>query len=240
MMQLYLSEFAVDEVLGIYGENKDRLADRMRYLHPIAATSFRTMNSEKLIRCSDMLRTPEGSLKNRQANNGKGLRPGWSGHNYGFSIDIDVSWNIKNHGFKNKIDLDLWMQSHGWYCHNILGETRSYESWHYNYFGEDAEYYLSFRDDKKSSTWSRCVAQKIDDYYGHWWETADMFLVQRCLKTLNLYKGPVNGEVDAATTSAIKEFQSKWDLEADGKAGPMTKRTLLLVSSEVVLMDEPC
>jgi hypothetical protein len=185
-----------------------------------------------------MRRTPEGSLLNRKKK-GKGLLPGWSGHNWGFSIDIDYGWVMKQYGFKDKVELDLWMASHGWYCHNILGETRSFEAWHYNYFGPEAEHYLSFRTNRKG-TWSNSVSKKIEEYYGHWWQRADVETVQTALKALGMYGGDIDGVAGELLEQSVKAFQRAWMLTVDGKAGPMTKRTLMLVSSELVLMDEPC
>jgi len=238
LMRLHLTEFDATEVYGIYGSSKDALATRMRFLHPAAAKSFRAMSADSRVRCSDMLRTPEGSLSNRRRK-GKGLRPGWSGHNYGFSIDIVVGWMLKTHGI-NKMELDQWMASHGWYCHNIPGETRSYEAWHYNYFGEEAEHYLSFREDSSKRTWSSPISQKIEEYYGHWWQRTDIVSVQRALKNLKFYEGGLDVYATSPTKTALRSFQKEWDLAVDGIAGPNTLRTLMLVSAEKVLVDEVC
>lgn len=237
VMKLYLTEFEADEVYGIYGANKDKLAARMRFLHPDAAKSFRIMNAEIRIRCSDMLRTPEGSLLNRRRK-GRGLRPGWSGHNYGFSIDIDYGWIMKENGL-SKVELDEWMASYGWYCHNIPGETRSYEAWHYNYLDDEVEYYLSFRTQSKR-TWSKPISTKIEDYYGHWWKKADTKTVQTALKSLKMYNGDIDGDYGDLLKEAVYVFQRAWDLDVDGAAGPQTKRTLMLVSAEKFLVDKPC
>jgi hypothetical protein len=238
LMQLYLTKFEVDEVLGIYGANKDALAARMRYLHPEAAASFKAMNADKIIKCSDMLRTPEGSLANRKKK-GKGLRPGWSGHNFGFSIDISYGWVMREYGM-TKIELDEWMASHGWYCHNIPGETRDYEAWHYNYFGEEAEHFLSYRKDDRKSTWKLPVSYKIIEYYGHWWKNADAITVQTALRRLRFYQGDIDGILGEQSDEAIRAFQRAWMLDVDGIAGPMTKRTLMLVSADKVLVSTAC
>ena len=238
LMQMYLTQFGADEVLGIYGKDKDALAARMRFLHPAAAESFKKMDAEMRIRCSDMLRTPEGSLLNRQRK-GRGLRPGWSGHNYGFSIDIDYGWIMK-HNKLTKVELDEWMAAHGWYCHNIPGSTRSSEAWHYNYFGEEAEHYLSFRKDNRTSTWAKPVSQKIHEYYGHWWGKADVVTVQTALKKLGFYNGDFDGVPGELYDQAVRAFQRAWMLDVDGIAGAMTKRTIMLVSAERILVDAAC
>jgi hypothetical protein len=239
LMKLYLTNFAVDEVLGIYGQNKDTLAARMRYLHPAAAVAFKAMNADKIVRCSDMLRTPEGSLLNRK-NKGSGLRPGWSGHNFGFSIDIETGWMYKTHGFKSKLELDEWMMSFGWWCHNPPGDTRDWEAWHYNYFGPEAEHFLSYRDEGKASTWMLPVAYKISEYYGHWWKQASNETVQLALQAASLYQGDIDGKLGPLSEQAIRAFQRAWLLDEDGVAGPITKRTLMLSTAEKVLVNAPC
>lgn len=237
LMKLYLTEFGADEVYGIYGADEDKLAARMRFLHPEAATSFVIMDAEIRIRCSDMLRTAEGSLLNRRRK-GRGLRPGWSGHNYGFSIDIDYGWIMVESGL-SKVELDEWMAGHGWYCHNVPGETRRYEAWHYNYFGSEAEHYLSFRT-KSKRTWATPVSTKIEDYYGHWWKNAGTKTIQTALKSLKMYNGDIDGDYGELLKEAVYIFQRAWDLSEDGVVGPMTGRTLMLVSAEKILVDTPC
>jgi len=236
-MKLYLKELSTEEVIGIYGTNKDKLPERMRFLHPDAAQSYLRMSLEKKIKCSDMLRTYQGSLN---AYIKKGAhRPGYSGHNFGFSIDIDVRWVIENNSFKDKTYLDRWMSGQGWYCHNPIGETRSRESWHYNYFGEESAAYLIHRTSDKR-TWSRPVEQKIKDVYSYSWENLTTKDVQEKLTGLSMYSGDIDDNLGPLTTEGIKSFQRAWRLTADGIAGSVFNRTLACITSERIVIGDVC
>ncbi len=46
--------------------------------------------------------------------------------------------------------------------------------------------------------------------------------IQAALKNAGLYRGPIDGLVGPVTTSAIKKFQLRYDLDPDGKIGPKT------------------
>jgi len=50
--------------------------------------------------------------------------------------------------------------------------------------------------------------------------------VQEALKTDGSYSGEVNGKLDDATIEAIKKFQEKKGLKADGIPGPKTREAL--------------
>lgn len=236
-MKLYLSELDQSEVTGSYGPKRDRLAARMVFLHPDAAKSFLEMNSIKTIKCSDMYRTFEASRK-AHANKGA-ARAGYSGHNFGFSIDIDTRWVIKTNNFANKVELDAWMETYGWYCHNPPGETRPRESWHFNYFGDEAAKYLKERTANRR-TWSKPLEKKVTDVYGFWWHKATIVDVQDALFSLNMYKDDPSGVEDAYHREAVTKFQKLWNLSPDGIAGTKTVRTLMCVTSERIILDEVC
>lgn len=54
----------------------------------------------------------------------------------------------------------------------------------------------------------------------------DVREIQRILKELDLYRGPLDGIFGGGTESAVKLFQQKNNLEADGSVGPITWRAL--------------
>ncbi|MEW6170555.1 MAG: peptidoglycan-binding domain-containing protein, partial [Candidatus Omnitrophota bacterium] len=58
--------------------------------------------------------------------------------------------------------------------------------------------------------------------------------VQLALQNAGFYKGVVDGKTGPQTKSAIKEFQAKNGLKADGKIGPLTweKLKVYLVAAE--------
>lgn len=59
--------------------------------------------------------------------------------------------------------------------------------------------------------------------------------VQKDLKRLGYYNGPINGKFGPLTTAAIKTFQRDHGLSSDGKYGPMTDD---LVDAEVAKLNE--
>ena len=54
----------------------------------------------------------------------------------------------------------------------------------------------------------------------------DVEKIQRRLKTLNLYKGPIDGLFGGGTEAAVKLFQKSKKLTIDGKVGPTTWEAL--------------
>ncbi len=50
--------------------------------------------------------------------------------------------------------------------------------------------------------------------------------LQRALKNLGYYSGPVDGDYGHLTIDAVKAFQQRMGLRVDGKAGPTTQRAL--------------
>ena len=53
-------------------------------------------------------------------------------------------------------------------------------------------------------------------------DIADDASVQKALKNLGFYSGPIDGSIGKKTKAAIKEFQRKNNLHPDGKVGPKT------------------
>ena len=225
-----LSYLDLDEVLGIYtiSGHKGRLPDRMRWLHPDAAESFED-DLAPFVVCSDMLRSPEASL--RAIKNKKGaLPPGWSGHGYGWCIDIDKKATMKNIGLKTKAELDAWMAERGWYCHRRDSKS-GFEDWHYNYFGADFAKWVKPTDKRTSTGLERMLKAQ----YGFLWKM-DLRGVQAALKQLSLYGGLVDGKKGPLTKEAIEAFQRTWNLTVDGKAGAKTKRTLGFITAQRILV----
>ncbi len=46
--------------------------------------------------------------------------------------------------------------------------------------------------------------------------------IQTALKNAGFYAGKIDGDIGSLTEKAVKEFQSKNNLKADGKVGPKT------------------
>ncbi len=203
---------SVESVIGIYGRHKNTLPKRMRFLHPEAAQSFREHLADVVI-VSDMFRSAKESLEAMKRKSGV-QPPGYSAHNYGLAIDIDVTRTLEFWDPKaRKQHLDQWMEKHGWYCHR-KDHKRGKEWWHYNYLGRDGGGYLRDTDRYNSSA----IERKIQDLYGDHFEMTK-YQVEALLGITSI-------------RIAIKAFQRKWGLLIDGIAGPRTKRTLAYVSAE--------
>lgn len=217
------------DTIGIYtidGEDF-RLPPRALFLHPDARDSFvNELMSFAVV--SDMFRSPESSLAAVRA--GRGARPpGFSGHNYGLSIDIDVraSWrNFSAHKGTglNKRNLDQWMAARGWFCHRV-DHRMDHEAWHYNYLGEGATISPTV-----GST-ARYIEARIAELYGQWFELSPI-RQQLALAKLHLYRGALDGLLGPISREAVRIFQRAWGLRETGKLDAKGQRTLAYVAAD--------
>jgi hypothetical protein len=232
MLTLVLSKLP-SNTYGIYGPNKDIMAERMLYLHPDAAKSFMTDLYPKRVCVSDMFRSADASLQARGEK--KGVQPpSKSGHNFGFSIDVDLDRTLKLLSM-TKPTFDDWMNGLGWFCHRKDHLQNESEAWHYNYFGISIEKikYLSACEMFHST--AEGLEAKIQDYYGSEF-MMDPPYIQTCLKQLKIYGGEIDGQLGPLTVRAIKAFQTSWELTADGIAGRDTMRLLAYLNSQTSLV----
>lgn len=224
-MKLKLRALDNKRVVGIYTDG--RLPSRMRFLHPEAAASYE--HHIPGVTVSDMFRSPEASLHAIRTKKGA-MPPGFSGHNYGFSIDLDVLKTMKIL-MLTKRDLDEWMATHGWYCHR-RDHKLAFESWHYNFLG------VGTIISPKVRTTMGYIEAKIQKYYGAELvaNMTDRKLQQSQLASLKLYSGDIDGIVGGLTKEALKAFQRTWGIHANGLMSAKTGRTLAYVSAEKVLV----
>lgn len=229
-MKLLLSGLALDDVVGIYGPRKVTLPDRMRFLHPQAAWAYLEHLTDYVV-CSDMFRSPEASMQAVAEGRGA-LPPSYSGHNYGFSIDIAVDRVMKNLGLKKKVELDRWMVEKGWYCFWRDGR-RGKEDWHYNFFtpAEAAR----FIERRETST-RAALERKIKAVYGgHFKLTA--IAAQGALAKLRLYNGALDGVFGNLSKQALMAFQRTWRLRATAELDPNTMRLLAYCTADREYVD---
>jgi hypothetical protein len=226
-MQLPLRDLAFDEVHGTKSYNaRGILPKRMRRLAPEAHDSFVRDLADHVV-VSDMFRSAEASLW--AIENRKGAQPpGWSGHNYGWSIDLDLKATQKRLGLRSKRQLDEWMAARGWYCHRRDHRLR-HESWHYNYLGPDGGGFLRESDRRTNSALQRLLTAR---YGAHW--TLSVEALQGHLAGLAFYGGAIDGDWGPISRAACKAFQRAWGLAADGVPGKKTQRTLAYVTAERV------
>lgn len=234
-MRLDLVKLPYRRIPGIYGANKTQFAKRLAFMHPVCATSFLIMQEECSwnIVLSDAWRASLSSL-HRKFPPGKPVRrgtqrPGYSGHNYGFSIDIAVTKTMRRMGFKRKRDLDEYMIEHYFFCHR-QDHRRDREEWHYNslVLGIGPQKWLRYAGRSTAGA----VEAMIRAVYGTYWKPSKRQL-QRNLKYVKLYHGEIDGKIGPLSNTAVRVFQGAWRLKADGVAGPRTCRTLAFRCAEL-------
>ena len=220
----------VENVLGIYGKTKDFFPGSASFLHPAAADAFVALQRALCarVRVSDMLRTAESSLQAMQEKAGV-QPPGFSAHNFGFAIDIDVEENMKRLGFASKAGLDSKMAEFGWFCHRRDG-ARGFEDWHYNHLGTRPEAEQFLAKASRTST-AGAVEAKMQAVYGD-----ELVLtpteMQEALAKMRCYSGDIDGVIGPRSKQALMAFQRAWKLKPTGEMDAKTERTLALVSAD--------
>lgn len=221
-MILKLSALRASAVMGIYTIKgvADQLRDDMRFLAPDAAASYRANLASSLV-LSDMFRTGAGSLQAVREGRGA-MPPGFSGHNFGLSIDVDLGTTMKRMGMKSKADFDAWMENWGWFCHR-RDHHMDFEAWHFNYLGR-----VTISPTVKTT--AGYLEMEIQHRYGL--ELApDDEACQRMLTDLGLYHGEIDGDIGPLSTTAIRAFERCWGREETGRLDARTRRTLAYVTA---------
>lgn len=209
-----------------------KVPKRARYMEPEAAAALLGLVYEApWLIFTDIFRSPEASLAAKRA--GRGAKPpGYSGHNFGLSFDIDVGPTLRAApaGFKWYPELIDLLRKHGWYCHRRDMDPVGLESWHFNHLGDQPNKYLILADERHS-TWDDPIEARIRDLYGADFVYDDAE-VQRYLTKLGLYRGEIDGKLGPLTWEATRAFQRTWGLDEDGVAGTRTRRVLALVAAD--------
>lgn len=203
----------------------------MRLMHPSAAEALVALETKYgPLSYTDIWRSAEVSLHAQESKTGV-QAPGFSGHNFGFSVDMDVDGCQKKAGIRYQRLLEI-MAEFQFFCHRRDGSLGS-EEWHFNHFPDPK--YLARMDSKNHHTWSHGIEQRIVDIYGGQF-ILDVRSVQQSLAQLKLYSGPLDGEPSAILTQSIRAFQRAWKLSDDGVTGPMTQRTLAFVAANKIVV----
>ena len=236
LLPLSLTKLAAYDVPGIYtiGGQPGQMPERARFLHPYAAASWMKDLRQYLV-VSDMLRTAESSLAAVEA--GRGAQPpAYSGHNYGFSIDIEVDKAMKKLGLKTKTQLDAWMVERGWWCHRV-DHQRGSEDWHYNYLRLYRDLGITPGDPTIAGSVKSTAGYLealIIAVYGTYLKPDDT-TCQFMLQTLKLYSGKIDGAIGPLSKQAISAFQRAWHLKDTSVLDDKTRRTLAFVSCTKVV-----
>lgn len=219
-MILELRALSFESVRGIYTirGQKNRMPDRALFLAPDAAASF--LSIADLVTVSDMLRTPEASLAAVRAKRGA-QPPGYSAHNYGLAIDVDIRATMRTMEAPSKRDLDAQLAAYGWRCHRLDGKM-GFEAWHYNYLPG----VITVGVTRTSSF----IEAEIQRRYGAHFVLSDREIQAR-LRMLSMYRGELDGEIGPLSREALRAFQRAWGLRENGATDARTQRTLALVTA---------
>lgn len=254
-MRLQLSELPAAVVAGTYGRNDKKHArwrgkkpDPLRletsgtmparalFAHPLVAISLLNVLIPAGVVVSDLLRTIDSSL--RAVLSGRGAQPpGFSLHNFGLAIDIDIAATMARmrasgartadgREIKTKRDLDDWTAERGWCCHRTDHELAS-EAWHYNaLFLFPAMGFTKgpiVIDPRKYKATSGFGEQLIRRIYGDQLAPDDA-ACQRALASLGFYRGEIDGDAGPLTRTAVAAFQRAWGRGAkvDRHGNPVT------------------
>lgn len=230
-MVLQLAVMPYGRIRSHYRDGRPGFPQRMAFMHPAAHGAFLRMLEESAgqIPLTDMWRSSAASLRaSRRSKLAK--PPAHSGHNYGLSIDVDISDALHRMRMTKK-ELDGFMQKHGFYCHR-KDHRRKAEEWHYNYLGiaEGPERWL------KHTAWSFRTSGAIEAVIKHLYEpfwSQTVALQQTYLRLLGHYYGQIDGISGKLTERATRDFQRIWGLKPDAIIGPKTGRLLAFRYAEL-------
>jgi hypothetical protein len=199
------------------------------YLDPAAAESFVAMEKEvgKLI-CLTMWWGPEHNLISKRLNK-EVEPPGYSGHNFGFSIDLNLTDTLRTLKISYEVLLQR-MKKFGWYCHRHDKEPQAPYSDHFNYLGADGAAALAIVENMNPESWGRAVEHHIVDRYGRFLHLSPA-QVQGTLSAMKMYSGACTGNIDIMSREAILCFQRAWGLAETGDISIVLQRVLAFVGA---------
>lgn len=207
-----------------------RGAARMKFLAPDAATSLLQLEKDTggLV-YSDMWRDSVASLVTRRTRRST-LLPGYSSHNYGFGIDLDVKTILGEKKIRYE-DLLYLLKKRGWVCHRRDGVEHAVNSDHFNFLGVTPGEYL-VKCTMDPITWDYPAEDRIFDKYKTDFQLPTV-AVQSLLKKIGFYMGEMSGSVDLYTREAVMAFQRAWDMIENGFIDANLCRVLAFVTADL-------
>jgi hypothetical protein len=197
-----------------------------RLLSPEAAAAILTLEAEDgPLSYTDLWRSAELSLFARQEKRGV-QPPGFSAHNYGLAIDVDVDGTIKLRGWTYE-ELLRVLRKHGFYPHNQAARYGSFESWHFNALLDEAPRLLAAHPAPGAA-----VEQLMRERFGVGW-TLDARGTQERLRRVGLYRGELDGDIGPRSKQAVAAFCRAWLLPSYSWNDETLQRTLAFVSAEL-------
>lgn len=209
---------------------------RMPYLAPDAAIALEAIekDTDGLI-YTEMWRDPMSSLLVRRTKR-TSLLPGYSPHNFGLAVDLDVKTILAEKKIRYE-DLLRIMKKRGWVCHRRDGLENETDSDHFNFLGEYSAKYLT-RCTMDPTTWGNAAELFIWERFGKDFQL-ELREVQLILTHLRFYTGTITGMKDMYTRESILAFQRAWDLIQSGSPDMTTCRVLAFVTAERELSPAP-
>jgi hypothetical protein len=228
MLQIRLKKLG--KIRGIYGVSKNVFPDRAAYMHPDAAAALMALEQATPLRYSDILRGADESLK--ACKSGRGAQPpGYSGHNFGLSVDIDVESILKERKWSYE-KLVVFMAKYGFYPYR-QDHSRGPEDWHFNFLGDQATATAILKRTAARHLWQTAAEEIIRHYYPAITPLGAVG-IQTCLKKLGLYSGDIDGDLGPLSSTAIDLFNRTWDISPRA-TGERFQRTLAFVAAELVM-----
>lgn len=209
---------------------------RMKYLFKEAAESLIALekDTDGLVYL-DIWRDPVASLLARRTRKSTQL-PGYSGHNYGLSVDLDLKTILDEKKVYYE-DIIYMLKKRGWYCHRRDGDPSRSEAEHFVFLGLNPKKYLD-KATLEPGSWQRPTEDRIYDLYGEHFNL-NLEQIQDKLELLGFFIGPTTTTIDAYLREAILAFQRAWDLIEDGTPSMQFQRVLAFVAAEIELLKLP-
>ena len=203
---------------------------RMKFLAPDATAALVAVEKDTDgLDYTDMWRDPTSCLVARRKKKTSQL-PGFSAHNFGLAVDLDVKKILDSKKIHYE-DLLHIMKKRGWICHRRDGDGERPDSCHFAYLGDDPNLYLS-RCNLDPITWHNAAEQRILERFGSHFQMS-IKEIQHRLSELRFYSGPFTGQVDVYTREAIFAFQRAWDLVANGHIDNTLCRALAFITADL-------
>lgn len=216
MLNLVLAQLP-SSLTGPAGDGYNgKVPTRALYANPDAVSSILRLERAGGLIYTDIFRGAQGQLSAKRRNPSATKAVSLSAHGFGLAFDLDVDATLKRRAWKYQRLLDE-MGKEGWYCHR-RDQARGSEDWHFNYLGTQASILLPKASIARRDTWDDPIEARIQQLYGAQLVPGDDEL-QALLK--------------AAGAADVRAFQVAWDLQADGVAGPRTRRTLAYVTAQL-------
>lgn len=160
---------------------------------------------------------------------------GYSAHNYGLAVDLNVPTILKQKKILYE-DLLWLMKRRGWYCFRRDGFEGRHGYNHFNFLGENAEKYLS-KSTQDPTTWATVPELRIWERHGSDFHM-ETLEVQTRLTEIGLFTEPFTGQRDLYTREAIMAFQRTWDLVQTGSPDMTLCRALAFVTADIEFLNK--